>query len=25
VAQDLAEVAETGEVKSPVSYLGLRE
>jgi pyruvate ferredoxin oxidoreductase alpha subunit len=25
VAQDLAEIAETGEVKSPVSYLGLRE
>ena len=25
VAQDLAEMAETGEVKSPVSYLGLRE
>jgi len=25
VAQDLAEIAETGEVKTPVSYLGLRE
>jgi pyruvate ferredoxin oxidoreductase alpha subunit len=25
VAQDLAEIAETGEVKAPVSYLGLRE
>jgi len=25
VAQDLAEIAETGKVKSPVSYLGLRE
>jgi len=25
VAQDLAEIAETGEVKNPVSYLGLRE
>ncbi len=25
VAQHLAEIAETGEVKSPVSYLGLRE
>lgn len=25
VAQDLAEIAETGEVKTPVNYLGLRE
>ena len=25
VAQDLAEMAETGEVKSAISYLGLRE
>ena len=25
VAQDLAEIAETGEVKAPISYLGLRE
>ena len=25
VAQDLAKIAETGEVKAPISYLGLRE
>jgi pyruvate ferredoxin oxidoreductase alpha subunit len=25
VAQDLAEIAKTGQVKNPVSYLGLRE